>query len=254
MDPYLEGSLWISVHAPLAVEIVRQLNPRIRPRYMALTIRRLILDVPEDTDVAIEGIYPDVAVMRSDSPELGLPAVGTGTPALKLMTLMPESVPHISVEIREVKGRQLVTVIEILSPSNKRGAGRDEYLAKRGKILLSDVHLLEIDLLRRGRRVPMKDPMPRAPYFVILSRAGQRPVSEVWPIALDQALPTVPVPLLAGDPDVPLDLQQALASVYDANSLDLAIDYTRPPDVPLPSKAAAWADKLLQAAGLRSGG
>lgn len=92
--------------------------------------------------------------------------------------------------------------------------------------------------------------MPQAPYFVILSRASQRPVSEVWPVALNQALPTIPVPLLDGDSDVTLDLQQALDSVYDASSLDLAIDYTRPPDVPLPSRAATWSDELLKAAGL----
>ena len=204
---------------------------------MALTIRRYVLDVPEETDIAIEGIYPDVSVMRSDSPGAAAPAAGASPPALKLMTLMPESVPQISIEIREAHGRHLVTAIEILSPTNKRGAGRDEYLAKRGKILLSHAHLLEIDLLRRGRRVPMKDMMPKAPYFVILSRAGQRPVSDVWPIALDQSLPTVPVPLLAGDPDVTLDLQQALTSAYDTSSLDLAIDYTRPPEVPLPAKS-----------------
>src|SRR4051812_26355247 len=133
MDPYLEGSLWMSVHGALAVEIIRQLNPRLRPRYMALTIRRFVLDMPEDTDVAIEGIYPDVAVIQSGSLEVGVPSVGGSSPAVKLMTLLPESVPQISVEIREVEGRRLVTVIEILSPTNKRGAGRDEYLAKRGK-------------------------------------------------------------------------------------------------------------------------
>jgi hypothetical protein len=114
MDPYLEGSLWSSVHGALAIEIIRQLNPKIRPQYMALTIRRHVLEVPEENDIAIEGIYPDVSVMRSDSPRAAAPAAGASPPALKLMTIVPESVPHISIEIREAHGRHLVTAIEIL--------------------------------------------------------------------------------------------------------------------------------------------
>ncbi len=252
MDPYLEGSLWMSVHAPLAVEIVKQLTPKLRPRYMALTTRRYVMDVPEDTDISIEGIYPDVSVVRSDSQEIGPLATGIVPPVLHLTTLMPESIPQISVELHEVKSRRLVTVIEILSPTNKRGDGRDEYLAKRNKILLSTAHLLEIDLLRRGKRVPMKELMPRTPYFVFLSRADRRPITDVWPILLNQPLPSVPVPLLSGDPDTTLDLQQAMTNVYDSCGLDMAIDYSQPPEVSLPTKAAAWADEHLRAAGLRS--
>src|SRR3954471_10180870 len=107
MDPYLEGSLWMSVHSPLAVEIIRQLNPKLRPRYIALTVRRFILDVPEDADVSIEGMYPDVSVLRSDVPGIGALAEGVSPPALKLVTLMPETVPQVSIEIREVKGHRL---------------------------------------------------------------------------------------------------------------------------------------------------
>src|SRR3954451_11579341 len=91
MDPYLEGSLWMSVRSPLAVEIIRQLNPKLRPRYIALTVRRFILDVPEDADVSIEGMYPDVSAMRSDSRGAAASAAGASPPALKRMTLMPES-------------------------------------------------------------------------------------------------------------------------------------------------------------------
>lgn len=97
MDPYLEGALWTSVHAPLAVEVIHQLNPKLRPRYVALTIRRFVLDLPEDSDVSIEGIYSDVSLVRSDVPEAGAPTVGASPLALRLMTLMPESVPQVSI-------------------------------------------------------------------------------------------------------------------------------------------------------------
>jgi hypothetical protein len=247
MDPYLEGSLWMSVHTPLAVEIVRQLIPKLRPRYMALTTRRYVLDIPEEPDVSVEGIYPDVSVVRSDAEETRAQAPDASPPIVQMTTLMPEAIPETSVEIREVRSRQLVAVIEILSPTNKKGDGREEYLAKRNKILRSTVHLMEIDLLRKGRGVPMKEPMPQAPYFVFLSRADRRPATDVWPIALNQPLPTVPVPPLTGDHDASLDLQDALTNVYESCGLDMAVDYDQPPEVPLPPKAASWAMERIQA-------
>ena len=126
------------------------------------------------------------------------------------------------------------------------GRGRDEYLTRRRRLLLSTAHLMEIDLLRGGKRVPMRSPSP-APYFVFLSRSESRPNTKVWPIPLDSPLPVVPVPLLPGDPDVPLDLQLALTTLYDLLGYDLAVDYTRPPQVPLRPEAAAWAEDRLRA-------
>jgi hypothetical protein len=211
MDPYLEGSLWMSVHSQLASAFVRQLNPQILPRFIALPTRRFVRERPEGR-----------------------------TP-----------VPHATVAIRNVEHHHLVVVIEILSPTNKRGEGYREYLRRRDRFLGSDVHLLEIDLLRKGRRVPMEEPLPPTPYFVFLSRAEQRPFTEVWPITLDQPLPEIPVPLLPGNPDAKLDLQPALATVYDECGLNYMIDYTKPPRIQLSPEQAAWADEYLRAAGLR---
>jgi len=137
MDPYLEGSLWTTVHTELSSTVARKLAPKLRPKYLALPTERFVLDVP-----------------------------------------------HVTVEIRDVKSRQLVTAIEILSPTNKRGDGRRDYLAKRRRVLLSTAHLLEIDLLHGGERLPMQQPLPPAPYYIVLSREEKRPVSEVWPLSL----------------------------------------------------------------------
>lgn len=104
---------------------------------------------------------------------------------------------------------------------------------------------MEIGLLRNGRRVPIRQALPPASYFVFLSRAEHRPLTDVWPVELDAPLPTVPVPLLPGDADVELDFQTALASVYDLFSYDLAVNYTRPPDPPLRPDQAAWALERL---------
>jgi hypothetical protein len=165
---------------------------------------------------------------------------------------MPESILHFTVEVRDRLERRLVTCIEVLSPTNKRGQGCDEYLAKRGRLLLGTAHLLEIDLLREGQRVPMQQPLPSTPYFVFLSRYEDRPLSDIWPITLDSPLPTVPVPLLPGDADVGLDLQAAVTSVYEQCGYDMAVDYSKPPEIPLSHDLASWADERLRASGLRT--
>ena len=161
---------------------------------------------------------------------------------------MPEEAPQITVEIRDVAQRSLVTAIEVFSLTNKRGDGREEYLAKRRRILNSDAHLIEIDLLRKGERAPMADPLPTAPYFVIVSRAQRRPIADVWPITLREPLPVIPVPLLPPDADVPLDLQQIMTNMYDVFGYDLELNYSKPPQVPLEGEDAAWARQLLDRA------
>ncbi len=251
MDPYLEGPEWTSVHTELSSEIARQLAPKLRPKYIIRTTRRFVTDVPEDVSILAGDLYPDAGVVRTEYPNTARvhPAAATTIEApLQIETVVPPRVPHVTIEIRDVAHRQLVTAIEILSPTNKRGEGYLEYLDKRRRILYSQAHLMEIDLLRAGRRVPMQEPLPPAPYFVFLSRAERRPMTEIWPIQLDIPLPAVPVPLLSGDPDVALDLQLALNTVYDALNYDLSVDYTHPPQVPLENDAARWANALLRRA------
>jgi hypothetical protein len=251
MDPYLEGSLWTTVHPVLATEIIRQLAPLLRPRYLALAGERFVPDIPDGLELAVTGRYPDVSVAETGHSAKQRDEAAVGLAPLLLETEVPEAVPHVFVEIRDKANRRLVTAIEILSQTNKRSLGRSEYLARRNMLLHSTAHLMEIDLLRQGQRVPMRQRLPDAPYFVFVSRAEQRPVTGVWPISLRERLPIVQVPLLAGDDDVPLDLQAALTAVYDTVGYDLAADYTQPPEVPLSSEEAEWSDEVLRAGGLR---
>lgn len=253
MGPWLEGSEWASVHTALSVEIARQLGPLLRPRYVARPMRRFSVNDPADSAVDVADAYPDVSVHRSEHRVGEAPATTHAvsrdrTPdlPLRLQTTLVSDEPQYTVEIRDVANRSLVTAIEVLSPSNKRGQGCADYVDKRQRILRSRAHLMEIDLLRQGRRVPMRDPLPDAPYFVFLSRAEDRPVLEVWPIRLRDRLPVVPVPLLPGDSDAPLDVQAAFTAVYDAYNYDLSIDYTHPPEIPLAGDEAAWAARLLE--------
>lgn len=246
MDPYLEGSLWTTVHSQLSVEIARQLAPKLRPKYLALTTERFVLDEMDDVAIATTTLYPDVSVARTGTESPQEAALATLQAPLRMQTVMPARIPTVSVEIRDVAHRQLVTAIEILSPANKRGVGRRKYLAKRRRLLLSAAHLLEIDLLRLGQRLPMRDALPPVPYFVCVSRAELRPAVDVWPITLREALPKVPVPLLADDPDVELDLQRAFTTIYDALGYDLAVNYSNPPEVPLAAEDVTWAEEQIR--------
>jgi hypothetical protein len=252
MDPYLEGSEWTSVHAELSSEIARQLAPQLRPKYIVRLDRRFVSEMPDDIGIMTGDIYPDAGLVRADQRDKVAEAVAAyGFQPLQMATVMPSRVPHVTIEIRDVAKRELVTAIEVLSPTNKRGEGRKEYLEKRRRLLCSTAHLIEIDLLRSGQRVPMQKPLPPAPYFVFLSRAERRPIIDVWPIQLTSRLPIIPVPLLADDKEVKLDLQLALNTICDALNYDLSLDYSRPPEIPLEGEAAAWAAECLRRTALQ---
>lgn len=250
MDPYLEGSEWTSVHAELCSEIARRLAPQLRPKYIVRLSRRFVTEMPEDLGIIAGDFYPDLGLTASAPfDDLAPASTATLSAPLQMATVMPSRVPQVTVEIRDVAQRELVTALVLLSPTNKRGDGHREYLDKRSRILASMTHLVEIDLLRTGRRVPMQKPLPGASYFIFLSRAERRPITEMWPIQLNMPLPTIPIPipLRDGDPDVKLDLQLALNTVYDALNYDLSIEYARPPEAPLPERYAAWANERLRA-------
>jgi hypothetical protein len=250
-DPYLEGNWWTSFHAEFIPMIAHQLMPMLRPKYIAAPERKYISGTLDEVMISTKSV-PDVGIRRSKARDSQLHST-TATaiaPSARLRTRLATKVPHYRIEIRDVKERRLVTAIELLSPTNK-GSGRKAYQRKRQKFLHSSAHLLEIDLHHQGQRIPLSDPYPPGAYCVLLNRARKRNWTEVWAFGLDERLPTVPVPLLRGDDDVPLDLQQAFEKVYDAGGFDLAVDYQEPPDVELSAGELEWLDRHLREAGLR---
>lgn len=248
MDPYLEGEMWQEFHETLAGTIRAQLLEVLPPQYVALLAKRYVLhrpavgllSLPEEHRV----IYPDVHVAQT--PRVREMAVAyeiqTFTqPATRLASIVPEEIPVMSVEVHDVANRRLVAVIEILSPVKKMGDGAMEYVEKRAALMATSVHLLEIDLLRRGGRLLFETDPPPADYYVYLSRFTNRPYTDVWPIGLRDRLPVLPVPLLPPDADVPLDLQRAVDGCYDLVHYERLLDYTvAPPPPPLSEADAKW--------------
>ncbi len=70
MDPYLEGSLWMSVHTQLSAEIARQLAPKLRPKYLALTTEQFVNEEPESVAIATSSLYPDVGIAETGRNEM----------------------------------------------------------------------------------------------------------------------------------------------------------------------------------------
>lgn len=252
MDPYLEATtIWPDVHAGLIAAMRRQLQPRLSPRCVAVIVPYTAF---ETIDVNLSRfLVPDIAIVERD--QQSSLAATTVAPAPVVGALEVEIETRYSrLEVRTVGDETVVTVIALLSPANKRpGAdAADAYERKRREIIRSPIHLLEIDLLRGGRRPSLATPWPPTPYVVMLSRADQRPRVEIWPIHLQDPLPIVPVPLRAPDPDVPLDLNAALSDAYAEGRYDLRIDYRNsPPPPPLTPADEAWLTERLAAAGLR---
>jgi hypothetical protein len=261
MDPYLEGEMWQEFHDRLANQISEQLMPLLSPKYVALLAKRYVFDRPAlgVFDLTPDRIiYPDVHVVALPGAEPTAAPGGTrnalAEPTIELPSLLPEEVPLLSLEIRDIAERRLVTIIEILSPVNKRGEGARDYAKRRMELLKTRVHLLEIDLLRQGMRIQLAGEPPPASYYIYVSRWQRRPYTQIWTISLREPLPTVPVPLLPPDPDVPLDLQAAIQACFDLVGYERLLDYSSPPPSPdLEDEDAAWVAEILHAAGLTTG-
>jgi hypothetical protein len=164
--------------------------------------------------------------------------------------------PQRSIRIISAADNYLVTTIEVLSPRNKaRSQAVLEFRKKQDAILAAGVNLVEIDLLRGGQYA-MAMPKMRIKkaywdaYKIVVQRHLVRDSLEFYPVALDQRLPAIRVPLRVTDADAVLDLQKVMSKVYEQSGYD-SINYNGPPHPPLDEKFDSWADALLKKSGRR---
>lgn len=252
MDPYLEHpALWPDVHNSLIAALRDHLAPLLRPRYVVRIEERTY--VADLDGLALVGV-PDVTV--STRPVVSPPATGplssaapaASTTGVAVEVPLPSVVRETWLEVRLPSGGQVVTTIELLSPTNKLpGEGRRLYESKRNLVLGSPTSLVEIDLLRAGEPMPLRGTTRRGGYSVLVSRGDRRPHATLFPFGLREPIPSFQVPLRPGDPEPEVRLRELLDLLYDRASYDLTVDYTADPVPPLEEPDRAWAEQLLAA-------
>ncbi len=257
MDPYIEAAgLWLPFHSRLISRIIDALEETVPVKYSVRPGERNFVDLVDPEGKTSSQFYPDAGVVgprdRSASATATSPPVAAteiATEAVSLRPVIGERIREEFIEITvEDPDLRLVTCIEVLSPTNKRKGsdGWKEYLRKRQGLLLGEANLIEIDLLRGGTRMPMLDPWPNSPYTLLVARAGS-PTCRVWPAYCTRPLPVIPVPLDDPDPDLTLDLQPMIASIYERSRYSRDIDYTKPLAPPLADPDQTWLMEQLRA-------
>jgi hypothetical protein len=233
INPFIEAQgYWPDFHLKFLNYLQETLADHLPDDYEARLDERVnLIDV--DAGEARQ-IIPDIALIQRTR------AGVASTQPTGALLLEPETIPTIILdEDRETfltivhrPDRNLVTVIELLSPSNKTDPSRRDYLTRRNAILGQAVHLVELDLLVSGRRLPMKRPLPGADYHAVVSRWERRPDCDVYSWTVRQPLPRLPIPLRDPDPDVVVDLAFVYETAFTRGRYARSIDESKPLNLP----------------------
>jgi len=250
MNPWLQP-FWRDVHAAFLVYARDQLNAELPSGLQARVDERLAIDADGET---FHAYLPDVAITepwdRPSGPLLGLGGQTVTAAEPIVVDLGDEVLRH--VEIVDSRAH-VITAIELLSISNKIDS--DAALAwrrKREDYLRGGISVVEIDLLRGGSwALPSRSllkPVPegRVCHHAAVTRPPRIQRCEFYILPLRQRLPAIRVPLRPNEADVALDLQVLVDQCYQGGRYGSVIDYSRPPEPPLPSDEAAWAEELLR--------
>jgi hypothetical protein len=257
MDPFIELQEWSDFHARYMTVLSELLTPQVRPRYVVRVERRVYLEQPFGGP---DQIIPDVAILtdwRASRSSAGTAVLAEPAVAISpVECLFPEAeeLREYYLVLRDRQTLRIVTLIELLSPTNKRAGseGRAQYLDKREEILQSRTSLVELDLLRGGLRMPMQGRLPSGDYFALIRRGWQRRRAAVYAWTLRDKLPPIPIPLQKDEAEPMLDLQAAFDLSYDRAAYQDSLDYSQSLQPPACTEDADWIRGLLKA-GSQSG-
>ena len=245
MNPYLEQpAVWTDFHTRFIAAAADVLADALAPGYYAKIGEHLYFHEADDRERIGDA---DLSVHPAEFEGTGGAATTVLTEPVTVEVSDDVDITRVAfLEIFDRVGHEVVTALELLSPSNKyAGPDRDQYLGKRRQLLGSRTHLVEIDLLRGGPRMPWANvPAGAFSYSVAVSRSHRRPCVDLWPIRLRDLLPSIPIPLREGVPEPRLDLQAVLHHVYDRSGYRLYI-YESEPEPRLSAPDAAWAEALI---------
>ncbi len=248
MDPYLEDpAYWQDFHQSFNTYWRDAIAQALPDNYEVRIDERVnLVEIPSES---IKLIRPDLAISQ------GYPLSNVALETSGVATLEPVSIP-LDYPVEEVESylkilhrpdRTLVTVLELLSPTNKFDTGRWDYLAKRSAILRQQVHLVELDLLRAGHRLPVKRPLPPGDHFAFVSRWERRPNSDVYAWSMRSPLPTIRIPLKLSDPDLMFNIATVFDEAYTRGRYHRSLPYAQPPCVPVNTAESAWIESRLAA-------
>lgn len=257
MDPYLERH-WLDVHESLVYLTKVAVQGQLSDDLVARGGERLIVEDPTERP---RSQYPDVRVVEHGmSMDATRPQSNVALAEPLIMEVGDEALRQGYLEILDVRsGGRVITVIEFVSPTNKRpGDGQEKYRQKQNECVAGGVNLVEIDLTRKGERGLLVSPLElpveyRTTYLACVFRATFKPHGrkEVYRLPLRERLPAIRIPLRASDRDVVLDIQSLIDQAYGVGRYDRTTDYSQPCDPPLSAGDDAWAEELLRAAGRR---
>jgi hypothetical protein len=254
MDPYLERH-WLDVHTKLVTYAADALNSGLPDDLMARAQERIAVE----SDLPNPDLFgPDVRVLESVEAfpqRVASSVAGVALAPYRLTTIIDPIVERF-IEVREATGERLITVIEFVSPTNKRGKGLKKFANKRDKLVRRKVNFVEIDLVRAGdwRKLlaPWRPPKDVYSVYRATVRVAAEPEGvDFYPVYLRRPLPPVYIPLRTSDHPVKLELQPLIEQAYVNGRYARTLDYTKPPEPPLDPQDAEWADQLLKSAGKR---
>lgn len=252
MDPFLENpAYWPDFHYTF-INYWREAIADALPSHYEATLGERVYLIEQDPYAQKLG-SPDIAVLGRPDNTPGDRVQLSGAATLEAATLEAVTIPlpilegptETFIEILHHEDHSLVTALELLSPANKAFPGRTQYLEKRMALLNQEVNLVELDLLRGGRRMPTSKPLPSGDFYYLMARAEQRPDAQVYSWSLPDSLPRLPVPLRAPDPDILIDLGAVFTTAFDRARFGRRLDYRKPLTSAVPEQQQAWLQTIL---------
>ena len=257
MNPYLERSeFWPGIHNRIIVHLGDTLARQLRPEYIVRTEARMYVSKERNASGQRPSRIPDNMVL--DPGWAAQRAAALETEPRQTEDAIAVELPASELErenylkIIRVSNREVVAIIEMLSPTNKSDDGRQQYLSKRAEVQYSMSHLVEIDLLRAGPPMPVVGDVPGGDYRILVRNARLAPDASLYVFSMRQPMPVFVMPLAEGSEGIAIDLKPIIDEVYLLGSYDRDIDYEVDPEPPFSDIDRAWLDQLLREKGLRN--
>ena len=257
MNPYLERSeLWLGIHNRVIVHLGDTLARQLRPEYIVRVEERMYVSEEADGEALRRARLPDVMILDDGavaSTSIAVVEAPHSKDAIPVRIPYKDEQRQRYLEVIRVSNREVVAVIELLSPSNKSSPGREAYIAKRNQVFHSMSHLVEIDLLRAGRPMPVIGDVPPSHYRILVTNArSMDAIADLYPCSIPSPIPIFVMPLAEGSEGIAIDLKPIIDEVYFLGSYDRDIDYQQDPEPPLSDADRSWLDQLLREKGLRN--